>query len=130
LPVLAFPCAGALAQKASTTELAKNLRSRDEAVRLAAATELATLGPAAAPAAGALYTALDDASPAIRKAAAKALGAIGPKAVSMVRKALGDRKRQLEALAAAGALGGAAGPLMPDILKLWRQETVEMKEAI
>ncbi len=130
LLVLAFGSEGVLAQKPSAKELAKNLRSRDAAVRLEAATELAALGPAAAPAAAALYRALDDASPAIRKAAAKALGAIGPKAVPMVRKGLHDRKRQLEALAAAGALGDAAGPLMPDILKLWRQETVEMQRGI
>lgn len=109
--------------------LQKDLRSRDVATRLAAATQLAALGPAAAKAIRPLQAALADTDPAVAMAAGCALGSIGPAAIKSIRRSLGDRSCQLAAMRAVEELGPAGAELVPDLLLALREETLELNEA-
>ncbi|MBI5240310.1 MAG: HEAT repeat domain-containing protein [Elusimicrobia bacterium] len=64
--------------KAYFPELLRALKSRDQDVRMYAATALGQAGPGAAAAAQDLAAALADPAPIVRLAAARALGRIGP----------------------------------------------------
>jgi HEAT repeat protein len=130
LTAVAIAAAAVPAQAPTVAELRKQLRGRDPIARLAAATALAERGSEAAPAAKALADALGDPAPEVRTAAADALAAIGPTAARLVRTALRDHDRQLAAVRAAGGLGDAAMPMLPDVTKLWQNGELPEREAV
>jgi len=133
---LSFALAAALAFRALTPAqtpalptLTRQLQAKDAEARRGAAQAIAKLGPDAAPAAPALLRALGDKDAGVAEAAGYALGAIGKKAIPTVRKALGDRARQIPALGAIEKLGPDGAELVPDMLKTLRREELGMREA-
>jgi HEAT repeat protein len=100
-------------------ELSALLRSPDAALRWWGATGLLALRAAAGEARPALTAAFQDPSPDVRLAVAEALARLGPiePVLPVFRAALQapDAATRLVALVAAGRLGRAAAPLVPDI---------------
>lgn len=117
------------AQDASVKELRKQLKSKEASERALAAEALAGMGPEAASAASALAPLLSDPNKSVRENAARALALTG-KGKRYVTKALGKRESQLGAVHALGYLGEDAIKLLPKVAKLWRNESMDLRNEI
>ena len=132
--------AGALAKigKPSIGPLAKLLEHMNPAIRETAAATLGQIGPDAAVAAKELAAALKDQEPAVAYSAAEALAKIGPGAIEAavaLAEALTDRRRPPRepgsmAASALKAMGPAAAPTVPLLVKLIGYDDPEYEGSI
>jgi HEAT repeat protein len=125
--VLLVPAAVSAENKNNVQDLIKQLKDKDESVRLKAAKDLGKLGPKAKDAIAALKAATNDSDPDVRAVAERSLQMIqasGPgKAdtkVATLAKALSnkDRKLRLQALEELAQLGEEGKDSSPDVVAL------------
>lgn len=127
--VLTVPIGTAARAKEDVGALVGQLRSGDEAARIAAAQRLASLGPGARDAVEALMAALDD-TPNVRVAAVRALGKIGPDAAPSARVLAGmlvhdpDDRRTI-----ARAMADIGPPSVRHLRKLLQHEKTDVRVA-
>ncbi len=129
LLILAASVGSAARADEGVATLVGQLRSGEEAARVATARRLGSLGPNARNAVEALMAALDD-TPKVRLAAVQALGKIGPDAAPAARVLAGmlmhnvvDRRTVAQAMAGIGA------PSVPHLQKLLGHENIDVRLA-